>query len=265
MSVLAVMTARNEAGYIRVSLQSLIEQGIEVVLIDHESTDGTRELAETFLGAGLLRIETLPWNGVYDLTAVLTNQQQVFATARHDWCVRVDADEWLLPNSGGPLADFLEHGVDDRFSVVNFREFVFVPPTGIDMWGEDYRRIATTYYLFEPMPNRLMRAWRRGSADTFVGEAGHRLDGVDMSVVLPESQTMRHYIGLSWSHAIAKRADRTYPAHDLAKGWHGNRLDMRDARPVATAECLRTALPWDVAALDDSTPSPVHFWDPDFH
>ena len=82
MSVLAVMTARNEAGYIRVALQSLIEQGIEVVLVDHESIDGTRELAETFLGAGLLRIETLPWNGVYDLTAVLTNQQELFAIAR---------------------------------------------------------------------------------------------------------------------------------------------------------------------------------------
>jgi hypothetical protein len=265
MSVLAVMTARNEAGYIEVALRSLIEQGIEVVLIDHQSIDGTRELAETFLGAGLLRIETLEWRGVYDLTALLINQQEVFASARHDWFVRVDADEWLRPTSGGPLADFLEHGVDDRFSVVNFREFVFVPTIGIDTWGQDYRRMATSYYLFEPLPNRLMRAWRRGAADSFVEGAGHRLDHVDLATVLPEAQTMRHYVGLSWSHAIAKRAARTFAPEDLQKGWHFDRIDLRAARPIAAAACLRTASPWDVAPLDDSAPSPVHFWDPAFH
>jgi glycosyltransferase involved in cell wall biosynthesis len=264
MSVLAVMTARNEAGYIGVTLRTLIEQGLEVVLIDHESIDGTRELAESYLGRGLLRIETLKWRGTYDLTALLVHQQEVFATASHDWLVRIDADEWLHPNVAVPLAEYLERHVDPRYGIVNFREYVFLPPTGVDMFGEDYRKLATTYYAFVPGPMRLMRAWRNGVTNSFVGGAGHRLDGIDEAIVLPEDQALRHYVGLSWSHAIAKRADRTYAPHDLEKGWHFNRLDMRAARPISNSAYLKRAEPWDTPLLDASMPSRVHFWDPGF-
>jgi glycosyltransferase involved in cell wall biosynthesis len=265
MSVLAVMTARNEAGYIATALRTLIEQGLEVVLIDHESIDGTREIAESFLGNGLLQIETLEWRGTYDLTALLQHQQEVYAAQRHDWFVRIDADEWLHPNVTVPLAEFLERHVDRRYAIVNFREYVFLPPVGVDMWGEDFRQIATTYYAFEPRQMRLMRAWRRGMAGSFIEGAGHAFAGVDQGLVLPTDQALRHYVGLSWSHAISKRADRSYAPQDLAKGWHYNRLDMRRARPLETAECLKHAEPWDTHQLDASRPSRVHFWDPGFH
>lgn len=264
MSVLAVLTARNEAGYIDVALESLIAEGVEVVLIDHESVDGTRELAEEWLGRGLLRIETMRWDGVYDLNALLNRQRDVFATSRHDWHVRLDADEWLRSTDDVPLAEFLERCVDDRFCVVNFREYVFLPPVGVDMWGEDFRQLATDYYVFEPMPLRLMRAWRRRTPGDFVSGAGHRIEGLSSAVVFPEHQTLRHYIGLSWSHAISKRANRTYAADDLARGWHANRLDLRGARPVEHASVLRRADPWDTRDLDHSVPSPVQFWDPLF-
>ena len=49
MSVLAVMAARNEAGYIQTTLRALMAEGVEVVLLDHGSIDGTRECAEAFL------------------------------------------------------------------------------------------------------------------------------------------------------------------------------------------------------------------------
>ena len=35
----------------------LLEDGVEVMLLDHGSIDGTRELAEPFLGRGLIGIE----------------------------------------------------------------------------------------------------------------------------------------------------------------------------------------------------------------
>ena len=81
MSVLAVIAARNEAGYIQVTLATLIEDGVEVMLLDHGSIDGTRELAEPFLGRGLVGIEHVPWRGVFDLEELLERKQEVYRAA----------------------------------------------------------------------------------------------------------------------------------------------------------------------------------------
>ena len=59
--LLAVVCARNEVQQIERYLDWLITQGFEVVLVDHASTDGTRERAEAFLGKGLLGSSS--WSG----------------------------------------------------------------------------------------------------------------------------------------------------------------------------------------------------------
>jgi hypothetical protein len=265
MSALAVLPARNEAGYIAVTLQALIDEGCEVVLIDHGSVDGTREVAERFLGAGLLRIQDHPWKGEFDLGELLANVEGVFEQSSHAWHLFVGADEWLRADCDLPLADFLRSEVSRDFEVVNFREYAFLPPLGVDMWGQDFRQLATSYYLFEPGPRRLMRAWRRGArVGSLVESAGHTFADVASNAVYPMDQVLRHYIGLSWSHAIGKRANRHYAARDLARGWHGNRLNLRAASPVAVSPYFRTISPWDSRNLDASMPSPFHFWDPGF-
>lgn len=264
MSVLAVMAARNEAGYIDHTLRRVIDDGMEVVLIDHASKDGTRELAERYLGGGLLRIEDQPWEGVFDLAEQLRRKEAVVASAPHDWIVNVAPDEWLRCTVEATLAEFLEREVAAGTQVVDFVEHVFLPPLGADMYGRDVRCIATDYYCFAPTPLRLMRAWRRGTMGSLVESAGHRFRDVDPGVIHPEPQVLRHYIGLSWSQAIERRADREYPAAALARGWHGNRRDMRAARPVIDHPALRRADPWWTRQLDASAPMRHHFWEPAF-
>ncbi|MCB0258271.1 MAG: glycosyltransferase family 2 protein, partial [Calditrichaeota bacterium] len=60
MKIIALMSVYNEELYLRRCLSHLREQGIAVYLIDNGSTDRTREIAETFLGNGVIGIETLP-------------------------------------------------------------------------------------------------------------------------------------------------------------------------------------------------------------
>jgi glycosyltransferase involved in cell wall biosynthesis len=259
------MAARNEAGYIAVALRSLIEEGIEVALIDNGSIDGTREIAEQFLGGGLTSIVDLPWRGSFDLKASLEAKHDIYDRSPHDWHIHVDADEWLRARNEVSVSELLGRFVDARFVVVNFREYCFLPPVDVDMWGRDYRALATSYYLFEPRARRLMRAWRRGKVGSNIEDGGHHVSGVADGAIYPEDQTMRHYIGLSWSHAILKRADRAYAPDDLARGWHWNRLDMRAARPVAAGRLIKHAVPWDTRNLDDSAPSQFRFWQADFN
>lgn len=264
MSVLAVMAARNEAGYIEHALERVIDDGMEVVLLDNGSTDGTRELAERFLGSGLLRIEDQPFTGAFDLPEQLRRKAAIVADASHDWVVHIAPDEWLHATSDATLPEFLEREVTPTTQVVDFVEYVFLPPARVDMFGEDVRRIATSYYCFVPAPLRLMRAWRRDLGVDLVESAGHRFREVDLAMVHPEPQVLRHYIGLSWSYAIAKRADRVYPETSLARGWHGNRLDYRFARPVVGHPAVRRAEPWWVRTLDASAATRHHFWQEGF-
>ena len=98
--LLAVVCARNEVQQIDRCLGWLISQGFEVVLVDHASSDGTRERAEAFLGQGLLRIEQLDWEGHFSLSAQLRCKQQILASARHDWVAHFDADEAPQASSG---------------------------------------------------------------------------------------------------------------------------------------------------------------------
>lgn len=264
LGALAVIAARNEAGYIEVTIRSLIEEGLEVVLIDNGSVDGTRELAERFVGGGLLAIRDLPWTGVMDMRKLLEAKAAVFAGSRHEWHLHLDADEWPRANVEMPLGEFLAREVSPAHLVVNFSEFVFLPPNDTDMWGRDYRRIATRYYAFAPSPRRLMRAWRRALDGQHLASAGHLVEGIAASQIHPEDQALRHYIGLSWSHAIAKRADRGYASADLANGWHINRLDLRAARPIVESPYLREAVPWNTRSLDACAPSRFHFWERGF-
>lgn len=134
MSLLAVLAARNEAGMIETTLQALFDEGAEVVLIDNGSVDGTRDLATRYLGRGLLGIRDVPWRGSFVLSGLLQAKQQVFEDSRHDWHLHVDADEWPRAVDDRDLAGFLDD-VPARYTAVNFGEFVFLPPDGVDMWA----------------------------------------------------------------------------------------------------------------------------------
>jgi glycosyltransferase involved in cell wall biosynthesis len=82
----AVLITLNCASSLRATLESLAFCD-EVVVVDSDSTDGTRELAESF-GA---RVITEPWRGF--------GPQKQFAIdqASHDWVLCVDSDEIVSP------------------------------------------------------------------------------------------------------------------------------------------------------------------------
>jgi glycosyltransferase involved in cell wall biosynthesis len=79
----AFVLTLNEEHYIQRCLERLIPLAAEVLVIDSESTDRTREIA-TAMGA---RVIVQPWLGwVPQLNAAMN-------AASHDWCLRVEADE----------------------------------------------------------------------------------------------------------------------------------------------------------------------------
>jgi glycosyltransferase involved in cell wall biosynthesis len=86
MKITATLITLNEADNIREALES-VNWADEILVIDSESTDATRDIAES-LGA---RVLVNPWPGF--------SKQKQFAVdaANHDWIFSLDADERLSP------------------------------------------------------------------------------------------------------------------------------------------------------------------------
>jgi glycosyltransferase involved in cell wall biosynthesis len=159
MRVAAVVAARNAEVHIARCVADLIADGIEVVVIDHDSEDRSVEIAKGFLGHGLLSIERLPWTGIFALKEQLAAKARVMAELPHDWLIHVDVDEWLQsPWPNTRLIDAIKRVDGMGFNCINFDEMTFVAWPDEDFWRPDYSQLMTTYYFFQPSKLRLMRA-----------------------------------------------------------------------------------------------------------
>jgi len=260
--IVAIVCVRNEEWHVGSCLESFFAEGIDVVLIDHDSTDGTRAAAERYLGRGLLGLVHMPWKGAFSLSDQLRVKA---AVARHldtDWLIHADADEWLqAPEEFASLREGIEAADRDGYNCINFDEFVFLPPPGGLYEGTRYRAMMRRYYFFEPSPCRLMRAWKARSDLRILQDGGHRIGGGPLDV-FPRSFILRHYIVLSAAHAVAKYERRTFSREDLARGWHGNRLGL-DERNLVLPEASSLERLSAPQARDFSKARPLrtHYWE----
>lgn len=262
LTCVAVMCVHNEEAHLRRSIGDLVDQGIDVALIDHGSTDGTREICAEFLGKGLLMVEHMPWTGVYDQTAQLKAKHALIARLSHDWVIHADADEWMHTRvQGETLLEGISRVASLGFNAINFEEFVFLPKPEALSETDDCKRQLLDYYFFAPSENRLMRAWNRQCDFTNLASGGHMLTGPGLRLA-PEPFVLRHYVVLSQAHAVRKYVGRVFSTGDLDKGWHGNRLDLSSERlRLPSPKVLKTLDDWERADLDRSDAKSLHFWD----
>jgi hypothetical protein len=257
----AVVTIRNEARHIDGLVRNLVGEGLDVVIIDHESDDKSLARLRRWEGQGVLWIETQSFEGVFDLHSQLRRKREVMARLDHDWVMHLDADEWPHPRGHGDrLIDLFARADGAGDTVVNFDEFTFVPDAPLGP-GEDPREVFCGYYYFAPSENRLMRAWRRDITATNSESGGHQLVGDDVRVH-DEHGILRHYPTLSLQHAVGKYVGRTYAGSDIDRGWHGNRLGLTDEDfALRPHPALRRLDRWDSRNLDRSAPVQRHYWE----
>lgn len=228
MRALAVVCVRNESMHVRRCLTDFIADGLDVFLIDNGSTDGSLEVAEDFLGCGLVGISHLKWNGEFSLKDQLRAKQSIIEKSSYDWVVHADADEWLCsPNSGEKLIDGIARAHYSGCNCINFHELVFVPLPCENFYAEDYSQRMLSYYFYQPTYPRLNRAWKKDAGLRMDKTGGHRLEGRDTRIYAVDFH-LRHYIALSEEHAKRKYIGRAYSAEDIMSGWHLNRRRIRE-------------------------------------
>ena len=105
MKVTATIITLNEADNIRAACES-VSWADEILVVDSESTDNTRDLA-----AGCrTRVLVNPWPGF--------SKQKQFAVdhATHDWIFSLDADERLTPELRASIDEVRKLNVGDELS-----------------------------------------------------------------------------------------------------------------------------------------------------
>ncbi|MBZ9883163.1 glycosyltransferase family 2 protein [Mesorhizobium sp. CA10] len=231
MRIIALIAARNEELYIGRCLEHLRQNGIDFILIDNGSTDRTVEIAEAYIGRGLIRIVPVEYPGYYDWVGLLRIKERLAVDIDGDWFIHHDADEIMEPPvSNVRLADAIASVDAAGFNAINFDEFVFVPTDESSSFeGTDYVECMRYYYFFEPHPLRLIRCWKKTPHIELAESGGHGANFEGRSL-FPHNFVLRHYIVLSGAHARRKYStQRIYAEEEVRdRGWHGWRAKFHD-------------------------------------
>jgi hypothetical protein len=230
---LAIMPAFNEADVIFHAVGALVAEGVDVYLLDHESTDGTAEAARPWLGRGLVRIESFPGDAGYPernrtemvWRDILRRVGEISGDVAADWYLFVNPDEFReAPWPGVTLAEGLREVDELGFSAVNFELLNFRPtPQDAFVAGSDVR-VHLRHY--EP-PGRhdvlQLKAWKAQDVPAdLVTHGGHDVLFPGRRV-FPVAFILRHYPIRSTEHGRRKvRGERMarFAAEERAGGWH---------------------------------------------
>lgn len=259
-SITSVICARNESSYLTNLIPYLSNEGIEVVLIDNGSDDGTKDIFNSRNFSNLIERVDLPFNGVFDLSAQLAAKENIYQKLNSDWVFHQDADEILQsPIAWGGLRLSIEEAEENDFNVLNFNELVMLP---FNSQIDDYMSNNRNCYFFERTPLRLMRAWRRDANLSNTNTGGHILVG-DNIRISPARMLLKHFLVKSQQHAIDKYLGRKFSETDLEKGWHRSRSGLTCERLKLPLESSFIHLLETPQSTPESLPEPVkkHYWD----
>jgi glycosyltransferase involved in cell wall biosynthesis len=201
--MLGLMAVFNESDILGQSLRYHIGAGLEFLILDNGSTDGSRAIAERYLGRGVLavrQIRTDAYRWAYLLDALLEWSEEFNVR----WCFLVDADTFLEPpRPGESLAQAVAEVETGGYNVINFDHFEFWP-TGEERPSLTDVRERLTYYTWAD--DRQEKGWLacRGARNSRMG--GHQIDlpGHVAKRIYPTNFVLRHYRIRSFEHGVRK-------------------------------------------------------------
>ena len=230
-SVVAIIAAYNEADIIERVVADLINQGVQVYLLDDNSTDGTAAAIEPYVGRGVVAIERLPGAtagsgegpGPFDWGRILRRKTELATTLDATWFIHHDADEFReSPWSHLSLNDAIRHVDTLGFNAIDFAGLDFWPTHDGFRAGDDVRDTFRLYSELAPYSRLQVRCWKKTDGLDLISSGGHEAKFADRRI-FPVRFILRHYPIRGQTHGERKvfheRRDR-FLIHERAKGWH---------------------------------------------
>lgn len=230
----ALIHVRDARRTLEACLANLVAQGLEAYVVDNGSTDGSRAIASSWVGRGVLRVDDVPWPGFYDKVALLERKEEVARRLDADWFLDVSSDEILLPPGGfSNVREALQAAEGGGFDAVRVEVYCFVPT--VEEPDHDHPRFLETmacYYPYRPdgVPRRSVWKYRQGEIG--LAASGGRQVSFEGVRTFPHDLVSRRYVILSRGHAVEKYCGRKHAIGDLGRGWHDWSDDLLPERIV---------------------------------
>ena len=278
MRIVAILASYNEQRFIRACLEHYLQQGIEVYLLDNDSTDGTLDIASEYLGRNLIGIERIPRNGMYVWKDILMRKEQIADRLKADWLMHADPDEIrVAPDSSQTLAEAIADVDRMGYNAINFMEYTFIPVReSPDHDNDEFQKTMKWYYPYAQRHPHRLNAWKKQSPGwrgakalmreivrngrlppsvNLHGTGGHIVNFPGINPY-PVDFKLKHYIVLSLDHAIQKYVKKVFAPEEIAgsHGWRATAKEHDFLLPTQTQMRLYTS----DDELDPSNPLKEH-------
>lgn len=125
MKIVCMIPTYNNVDFIEEVIEHILSQGLDLVLLDDGSTDGTFEVCQKYSkynNVELLQIKNREW----EHTEIFRILYDMALLKSPDWVIRSDADELLESGINGvTLNDVIKKVDDEGFNIIQFDWFEF--------------------------------------------------------------------------------------------------------------------------------------------
>jgi len=224
MKIVGMVPVYNEADIVEQVVRHLTGQGIQLVVIDNGSKDGSFEICRRFLGKGVLHVERL-WTEKYDLRLTLRKLYKLALEHGPDWVLLSGADEFLeSPYPGLTLCESIQTEAAKGHNLIQFNNFEFWPTEkDRNLRTRDVRGRIRYYTWNDDLQFRCWKVYPGIMVERF---GCHESSGFPSAVrerVSPNKFVLRHYKIRSYEHGLRKvfseRLPR-YSSEEIRLGLH---------------------------------------------
>src|SRR5208282_5400671 len=221
--IVGMMTVYNEADIVGHVIEHLVSQGIELVVLDNGSTDGSYEIVKRHIGKGILSVDRIETEN-FEKASIFRTLHGMAIQYSPDWMLLTAADEFLeSPYRGLTLSKAVQLEGERGHNMIQFNNFEFFPTEKDHDNQETDVRKRLRYYSWHD--DDQFRCWRMYRDMSVFGTYGHDAklpDGI-RTRVSPNKFILRHYKIRSYEHGLRKifseRLPRLLP-EERAKGWN---------------------------------------------
>jgi len=260
-NVLGIVCTHNAQHYIKTFLEYYFNHGIDIYLIDNESTDYTLSIAKNYLNKNNLFIDTYKFTENFELYNILEFKEIIAKKSDYSWFIHLDIDEILEAEKFQNLNQVICKVDRLGYNCINFNEFVFIPESkNLSYINQNYYNKMRLYYFFEPAQNRLNRAWKKIDLFDLKSSGGHNVK-FNNKKIYPQNFHLRHYICLSYEHLLTKYKYRKFNQDEINKGWHLKRLNIKKNNIYNFKINSNFFFTNENKSLITNSPIKNHFWD----
>lgn len=218
-----MMFVYNEADIVGQVIDHLFSGGIELVVLDNGSNDGSYEIMKDHIGRGTLSVKRME-SEKFETTPILRQLHGMAIEYSPDWMLLTGADEFLeSPYRGLTLSRAIQLEGERGYNMIQFNHFEFFPTEKDNESNEIDVRKRLRYYSWHD--DDQFRCWKTYAGMPIFETHGHysKLPGEIDTKISPNKFILRHYKIRSYEHGLRKIFSERLPRYSLEerrKGGH---------------------------------------------